>query len=72
MIPEIIQHGENGLLGNTEEELRGHCEYLLNNPDEARRLGDNAKATIINEFNLDRFVKSWNKQFFNVIQNYRK
>lgn len=72
MIPEIIQDGENGLLGNTEEELRGHCEYLLNNPDEARRLGDNAKATIINEFNLDRFVESWNKQFFNVIQNYRK
>ncbi len=72
MIPEIIQDGENGLLANTEEELRSHCEYLLNNPDEARRLGDNAKATIINEFNLDRFVESWNKQFFNVIQNYRK
>ena len=72
MIPEIIQDGENGLLGNTKDELRSHCEYLLNNPDEARRLGDNAKATIINEFNLDRFVESWNKQFFNVIQNYRK
>jgi glycosyltransferase involved in cell wall biosynthesis len=72
MIPEIIQDGENGFLANTEKELRSHCEYLLNNPDEARRLGDNAKATIINEFNLDRFVESWNKQFFNVIRNYRK
>ena len=72
MIPEIVNHGENGLLANTPEELREHCEYLLNDPDEARRLGDNAKATIINEFNLDRFVEGWNKQFFNVIKNYRK
>ena len=72
MIPEVIQHGENGLLGNTAEELREHCMYLLTNPDYARKLGENARATIKTKYSLDRFVKDWNKQFFNVIHNYRK
>ena len=72
MIPEIIKHGENGLLGNTPEELRDHCMSLLTNPGEARKLGENARTTIKTKYGLDRFVKNWNDQFFRAIRNYRK
>ena len=71
MIPEIIQHGENGLLANTADELREHCLFLLNNSDEAARLGRNAQATIREKYNLERFTNNWNKLFFNVIKKYR-
>lgn len=72
MIPEIITHGENGLLADTADELRASCEYLLNNPDEARKLGQNAQDTIQEKYNLERFVYNWNELFFETIDNYRK
>tara|TARA_R100001224_G_scaffold113378_1_gene98611 strand:+ start:31 stop:246 length:216 start_codon:yes stop_codon:yes gene_type:complete len=71
MIPEIITHGENGLLANSADELREHCLYLLGHPDEARKLGESAKATIQDIFSLKRFTNSWNELFKTVIQNYR-
>jgi hypothetical protein len=72
MIPEIIQHGENGLLADTADDLRASCQYLLNNPDESRRLGQNAQDTIKEKYNLERFVHNWNELFFGTIDNYRK
>lgn len=68
MIPEIIQHGYNGLLSNDPKELRTLLERLLANPEEARRLGENARKTIVEKFNLDRFVNSWNNLFFESIE----
>jgi len=72
MIPEIIQHGENGLLADTADELRASCQFLLDNPQEARRLGENARNTIKDNYSLDRFTKNWNDLFFKVIRNYKK
>ena len=72
MIPEIIQHGQNGLLADTADELRASCQYLLDNPSKARELGEAAKKTMQDKFNLQRFVDDWNDLFFNVIDNYRK
>ena len=72
MIPEIIQHGENGLLADTADELRSSCQYLLDNPSKARELGEAAKKTMQDKFNLQRFVDDWNNLLFSVIDNYRK
>ena len=72
MIPEIIQHGENGLLADTADELRASCQFLLDNPQEARRLGENARNTIKDNYSLDRFTKNWNDLFFKVIRDYKK
>ncbi len=72
MIPEIITHNENGLLANTADELREHCQFLLDNPQEARRLGENARNTIKDNYSLDRFTESWNDLFIKVIRNYKK
>lgn len=63
MIPEIIQHGKNGLLGNTAEELRKHCQRLLVDDALAEELGRAARQTIIESFGLDKFVENWNRVF---------
>lgn len=69
MIPDIIQHGYNGLLSNNKKELRTHLETLLQNPDMARELGNNAVKTIQTKFNLDRFTETWNSVFYTAIEN---
>ena len=50
---EVIAHGENGLLvdSNDVEEIADAIIYLLKNPDESRRLGENGRRRVENELN---------------------
>jgi glycosyltransferase involved in cell wall biosynthesis len=72
MIPEVIQHGKNGLVSDDPSELRGFLESLLKDKDRARELGNNAAQTIKERYNLNRFIKSWDDHFKNTIKNYRR
>lgn len=63
MIPEIIKHGENGLLSNNPQELKDYCKQLLLDPSYARQLGNNAKNTILEKYNLSQFINNWNNIF---------
>jgi len=67
MIPEIVKHGENGLLSNNPQELKDYCKQLLHDPDYARRLGYNAQQTIKEKYNLNEFTKKWNQVFEGVL-----
>ena len=71
MIPEIIQHGENGLISNNPTELRSYLRMLLNDEKLANTLGKNAAETIQSKYNIDRFIKAWNNLFYYTIENYR-
>lgn len=68
MIPEIIQHGYNGLLGTDAKELREHCIKLLSDNDLSQELGRNAKKTIKEIYNINNFINKWNNIFESVIQ----
>lgn len=61
MIPEIIKHGYNGFLSNDPKELRKYCIDLLVDNDLAKTLGQNAKKTILEKYNLENFTNKWNK-----------
>lgn len=63
MIPEIIEHGKNGLMSNNPNELREFCIKLLNEPEYARELGENARKTIEERFSLFAFINKWNSIF---------
>jgi glycosyltransferase involved in cell wall biosynthesis len=57
-ITDYVIDGETGILvepGNVEA-LREAIRYLLANPREARRLGDNARQRILQELNLETYV----------------
>lgn len=71
MIPEIIQHGVNGIIANSSEELNFWCKELLNNPQLAERLGAKGRETIVEKYNLNRFVKNWNDLFYKTIGEYQ-
>ena len=62
-LPTVIENGYNGFLSLEIDELIERMRYLLKHPAEARRLGDNARATAERRFGLDRFVRDWNRAF---------
>jgi hypothetical protein len=71
MIPEIIQHGYNGLISNDPKELRSFLELLLNNEQLATDLGNNARKTIEKEYNLDIFISEWDKLLYSTVREFK-
>jgi hypothetical protein len=71
MIPEIIEHGKNGLISNNPQELRQFLELLLKDESAAKELGQNAVKTIQEKYNLERFVDNWNNLFYSTVNEYR-
>lgn len=64
MIPQIIKHGYNGYLSNNPQELRKYVIALLNDPNECRRIGQNARQTILENFSMNKFISNWNEIFY--------
>jgi len=64
LIPKIIiEHGVNGFVGSTPDELRKYTHELLQNPVLAKSIGDAGRKTIEKKFSQDRFVRQWNEIF---------
>lgn len=70
-IPNIIQNGVNGIMSNEPAELVQGCLRLLEDPAYAKFLGDNARKTVMERFNIQQFVEKWNGVLYNAIDNYR-
>ncbi|GAC1464022.1 MAG: glycosyltransferase family 4 protein [Chloroflexota bacterium] len=62
-VPTVITNGENGYISCNVDELIDRMRFLLSAPDEARRMGDNARATADLRFGLERFKRDWNMAF---------
>ncbi|RMF06656.1 glycosyltransferase family 1 protein [Candidatus Woesearchaeota archaeon] len=62
-VPAIIDHGKNGFLferGNAEEMTR-RIEELADNENLRRKMGQNARKKIREEFNLEKLADRWKK-----------
>lgn len=62
-LPTVIEDGETGYVSCDVGQLIERMRSLLANPDEARRLGGNARAVAQERFGLDRFIWDWNMAF---------
>jgi hypothetical protein len=62
-VPSVIQHGETGLISNDLDELLDGMRMLLAQPDEAARIGANARRMALERFGLARFGADWNAAF---------
>jgi len=57
-LPEIVRHGETGLLvDNSPQSIAAALRMLLDNPALARRLGDAARRTVMERFTVDQMVR---------------
>jgi len=55
----VIRNGENGFVDTRPERLVEAMQALLRDPAEARRLGEAARRTAEERFNIGRFVEGW-------------
>ena len=68
MIPEVINHGENGMISNDEQELSSCINQLLQDEDLRVKLGQAARDTILSKFSEPEFIENWNLLFEEVVQ----
>jgi hypothetical protein len=59
-LPTVIENGHSGFLSCDLDELIDRMRFLLAHPEEARRMGENARAVAQERFSLDRFIRDWN------------
>ena len=62
-LPTVIENGVHGFVSNDLNVLAGRMQFLINHPDEAARLGQNARKLAQERFSLPRFVADWNRLF---------
>jgi glycosyltransferase involved in cell wall biosynthesis/tetratricopeptide (TPR) repeat protein len=56
-----IEDGMNGYVSKDLNYLNQRIDFLLKNPEEARKLGEKARKTVQDKFPLKRFLHSWQK-----------
>lgn len=71
-IPEVVADGETGLLCNPRdpETLAKNIIYLIEHPEERKRIGDNAYNRVTSLFTSEKMVKSY-KQLYEKELNIR-
>jgi glycosyltransferase involved in cell wall biosynthesis len=58
-----IDRGGRGYVDTNVPRLIDRMHRLLDHPEDARRLGDNARKYARRRFSIDRFVRDWNEAF---------
>lgn len=73
-IPEIIKNGINGILVPPKDPLSIYqaIQRLLNNPDEAKRMGCAGKDIVQNNFSVSNMVKKYEELYENLYRGIKK
>ena len=67
-----IHNGVNGFISKDISFLRRCAKELLNNPVMAKELGEKARQTVIDKFNIQTYLDKWNEVISETILNYLK
>ncbi len=68
----IIKHMENGIIVDNKEEYGKAVNYLYKNPDERKRLGDNAKKDAFTELSPHNTMTKLHYEYNNIIKKSKK
>lgn len=66
-----VESGVSGYVETNFDRLIEHMRRLLNDPDEARRLGAGARRTARQRFAIERFARDWDRAFTDVVRRPR-
>jgi glycosyltransferase involved in cell wall biosynthesis len=59
-IPNVFTNGEDAFLSNDKQFLKEKLIWLLGHPVAAKKMGEKARETILNKFNLKQHLDKWN------------
>jgi glycosyltransferase involved in cell wall biosynthesis len=64
-----IKNDETGYIETDIDKMVERMKYLLDNPAEAARLGENAKQYAADRFNIERFKADWERTLWTFAEN---
>ncbi|RIK74713.1 MAG: LPS biosynthesis transferase [Planctomycetota bacterium] len=67
-----VRNGVSGFVDTSLDKLISAMRFLLDDPVEGRRLGDNARRYAHERFNIHRFVRDWERTFADVALHGRR
>ena len=67
-LPTVIENGVSGYISCDIDELIDRMRDLLDDPEQARRIGANARAVARARFGIERFTRDWNAAFARAIE----
>ena len=68
-LPTVIVDGVNGYVSNDLDYLVDRMKRLIDDKQEAQRLGANARAAAQRRFGLERFIRDWDAAFRETVGN---
>lgn len=73
-IPELVKHMETGLLfePRNERDFKEKLDYLINNPEEIKRMGRNARKFVKKNFDWKRVVKQYEEVYKETIKKFKE
>lgn len=73
-MPEIVDDGENGFIVplNDPKSLEEKISYFLDNPDESKRMGENARKKILEDFTWDAVARRCIEGYSELLNEGRK
>lgn len=73
-MPEIVEDGKDGFIvpPNDPKSLEEKIKYFLNNPDESRRMGENARKKILTDFTWDAVARRCIEGYSELLNEERK
>jgi glycosyltransferase involved in cell wall biosynthesis len=71
-VGRLFKNGVHGIISDDVSELRNGIKELLNNPEKAKEMADNARALVQEKFAPIAFRENWTNIFNRVINNERK
>lgn len=63
----FIEHGVDGFVGTTIEELDSALEYLTRNPTQAQKIGCKGRAKASKVFSSERYLNDWKQMIGDVL-----
>ena len=77
LFQNILQHvptltSSHSADGSNGVRLRSMLKTLLEDPDMAHSLGQNAQKTIREKYNITQFTENWNNLFYSTIEKYKE
>jgi glycosyltransferase involved in cell wall biosynthesis len=69
-IKELISDGQDGLLfaGGDDAELAEKIKFLLANPEERKRLGENLRQKVVANFNADKMAAEYERLYLELLK----
>jgi glycosyltransferase involved in cell wall biosynthesis len=70
-VPLVIEHGKNGFLADSPEEIIKYCKLLLEDFDLAQKIGNAGRETAVQKFAVSNFIEQWNNVLWEVVEENR-